>query len=278
MKSNNLGLLQERDVATDRAWTVIIGDSFTAGQGGCPWSDRLQARRPDDNIVNAGLMGSGFIQWDLLLKYLRQQGLNIRRILVIATSNDPERLPFNWQPATLACVDHNVCPPVDKSGLWMQVRMDETHAELESRTRARFVNRFGHLTRRDLVKLYIKQNSYLYKFLVRAHQALQAMLRGAQKGKKTGRAALAGTDAALKSLKSLKVPVHVLMVSQRHEAGWLSGSADSRATEEALKANNIAYSWCRIPRSGFMSSDGHPTRAGYDKLVACADAALRGME
>jgi hypothetical protein len=58
------------------------------------------------------------------------------------------------------------------------------------------------MTRRDLVKLHIKQNSYLYKFLSRARQTLQAMLRGAQKGKKTERGVLAETDASLESLKA----------------------------------------------------------------------------
>jgi hypothetical protein len=63
MRSNNLGLLQKRDVTPGSVATIIAGDSFTAGQGGCPWFDRLQALRGEENLVNAGLVGAGFDQW-----------------------------------------------------------------------------------------------------------------------------------------------------------------------------------------------------------------------
>jgi hypothetical protein len=267
MRSNNLGLLQDRDVDADSAWTVVIGDSFTAGQGGCPWVDRLQARRPDDHIVNAGLQGSGFVQWDLLLGYLRQRGLMIKRILVIAISNDFKRPAFNWGPTALDCLNDNVCPTVDHPGLWMPVGMDETHSEMESRTRARFAQRFGRVRRKDWIKLYVMQNSYLYKFASRAGQALQGMARGAQATETAG--AHPETGAALESFKALKVPFRVLMVPQRDEIGWLGMRADARLAEAVLQAHDIAYSWCPISGSDFMPHDGHPNRTGYDKLTVC---------
>jgi hypothetical protein len=276
LKTNNLGLLQERDVGTDRAWTVVLGDSFTAGQGGCPWFDRLQARWPGDNILNAGLGGTGVMQWDLLLKYLRARGLTVRRILVIAISNDFRRIPFNWKPAALNCLDRNVCPSYDDPNQSMQVRMDETNAELLSRSRARFVKRFGKRNWLFFAKLSVTQKSYLYKFLLRSGGTLKGMWYGDQKGYYAAR--LARTDAALESLKAVKVPIHVLMVAQRNEAGWLGNSADPGLVETILKAHSLAFNWCRIPRTGFLPDDMHPNKSGYDKLLDCADAALRGME
>jgi len=276
LKSNNLGMLQDRDVGTDSAWTVIIGDSFTAGQGGCPWVDRLQARRPQDHILNAGLQGSGFVQWDLLLAYLRRQGLSIRRILVIAISNDFKRPAFNWGPTALDCLNDNVCPSIDHPGLWMPVAMDETHSDLEQRSRARFAQRFGRVKRKDWIKLYVMQNSHLYKLVSRAGQILRGMIDPAPASEAAG--AFPATDAALESLKALSVPVRVLMVPQRDEVGILGKRVDARVAESVLKAHDVAYSWCRISGSDFMPNDGHPNRGGYDKLAACADDTLRGME
>jgi hypothetical protein len=276
MRSNNLGLLQDRDVDTDSSWTVVIGDSFTAGQGGCPWVDRLQARRPDDHLVNAGLQGSGFAQWNILLAYLRQQGLVIRRILVIAISNDVKQPAFNWGPTALDCLNQNVCPTIDDPGLWMPVGMDETHSELESRSRARFAQRFGKVRRRDWLRLYVTQNSYLYKFASRAGQTLHGIASGAPASETAG--AYPETGAALESLKALKVPFRVLMVPQRDEIGWQGMRADARGAEDMFKAHDVAYSWCHLSGSDFMPNDGHPNRIGYDKLAACADDALRGME
>jgi hypothetical protein len=276
MQSNNWGLLQERDIDSNHSWTLILGDSFTAGEGGCPWFDRLQARRPDDHLVNAGFIGSGLAQWDLLLKYLCQRGLRIRRVLMIAIGNDFQRLPFNWPQPILDCLDRDSCPPADRDGMWTPVRMDETHAELEMRGRVRFSKRFGNMGRKDLMTLYIERNSYLYKFVSRARQTAKTLIRGARKP--GGTRIPPSANAALDSLQALHVPFRVLMVSEKDEAGWLDKNSDSRAAEAALKAHRIPYSWCRIPRSGFMRNDMHPNRAGYDKLVACADAALGSLE
>src|SRR5205809_638941 len=88
MRSNNLGLLQDDDIAPGTPRTIVIGDSFTSGQGGCPWFHRLQARRPRDQLLNAGLLGTGFDQWWLLLEYLRKQGVVVKSVLIIAISND----------------------------------------------------------------------------------------------------------------------------------------------------------------------------------------------
>jgi hypothetical protein len=84
MKSNNLGLLQNEDIEAGAAVTVLLGDSFTAGQGGCPWFDRLQARRKTDPLLNAGLMGTGFGHWMRMTQYLQQQGIIAKRLLIIA--------------------------------------------------------------------------------------------------------------------------------------------------------------------------------------------------
>ena len=91
MRSNNLGLLQDDDIAPGTAVTLVLGDSFTSGQGGCPWFPRLQARRPQDRLLNAGLFGTGVDQWWRLLEYLRKQGVVVERVLMISISNDFKR-------------------------------------------------------------------------------------------------------------------------------------------------------------------------------------------
>src|SRR5690348_2672585 len=71
MKSNNLGLLQNDDIEPGSTVTMVIGDSFTAGQGGCPWFHRLQVRRETDHLLNGGAMGTGFGHWRRLVEYLQ---------------------------------------------------------------------------------------------------------------------------------------------------------------------------------------------------------------
>jgi hypothetical protein len=271
MKSNNLGFLQERDIGTDEMSTVVIGDSFTEGQGGCPWVDRLQARRPDDPILNAGLMGTGFAQWVRVLEFLQQQGVKIERILAIAISNDFKRGKFNWTGTALDCFDRDDCPS-DDAVVWKTVGLNDTHSELESRTRVRFTERFG----RTNMRLYFHLNSHLYKFVSIARERLSAIVGGAGTDEAAG--VLPDTEAALDWLKAQQVPVHVLMVPQRDEVGWLGAHVDTQNAEAALKAHHMPYSWCDLSESDFMPYDGHPNRGGYDKLAECADHILRVMK
>jgi hypothetical protein len=275
MRSNNLGFIQDRNVEPEGDWTLILGESFTTGEGGCPWFERLQARRPEDLLINAGLPATGFGQWERMLKYLRGQGLKIRRILVIANSSDFGRGGFIWPTEELNCIDHDVCPPGDTWNVTLPVRTDETHGELLERTRARFSKRYPKFAWKTFVINYIRQNSYVYKVGIRALKTLKAMMG---RGTRTSGRILPETAAALVSLRTEKVPVRVLMVPSRDESGLISQSANTRAAENALKANHLAFSWCRIPKSDYLPNDGHPTRAGYDKLVVCVDAVLHTME
>src|SRR5689334_14190078 len=96
MQSNNLGLLQDDDVLPGAPRTIVFGDSFTSGQGGCPWFHKLQARRPQDKLLNAGLLGTGLDQWWRLFEYLKAQGVVAERVLLVAISNDFKRKSWTW--------------------------------------------------------------------------------------------------------------------------------------------------------------------------------------
>jgi hypothetical protein len=54
----------------------------------------------------------------------------------------------------------------------------------------------------------------------------------------------------------------------------LGNEGDASAAEASLKAHGLAYEWCRLDHGDYLQIDGHPTAAGYDKLMACADRAL----
>ena len=133
MKSNNLGLLQSDDIEPGTNATVIIGDSFTEGQGGCPWFDRLQSRRRTDRLVNGGLMGTGIEQWRRLILYLQQSGVRPQRLLFIAISEDFKRGPWNWGQPQLACLDEGKCSQGADANLWLPLANEESQQAVLSR-------------------------------------------------------------------------------------------------------------------------------------------------
>jgi hypothetical protein len=267
MKSNNLGLLQNDDLLPGTPRTIVFGDSFTSGQGGCPWFHRLQARRPQDQLLNAGLLGTGPDQWWRLFEYLKTQGVVAKRVLLVAISNDFKRKAWTWPDSDINCLDRGICV-WDGVYSWQPVRADETERELLARTRARYTMRFSNYSALSFWFLSLEQHSYFLKFLHIAVENTAGIINFVTGG------VLPETEAALKAFKALSIPVKVLLVTQRDETGALGNEADAERAVAALKAHGLPYDWCRLNHHDFLSIDGHPSAAGYDKLVACADRAL----
>ncbi len=234
MRSNNLGLLQDDDVLPGTPRTIVFGDSFTSGQGGCPWFHKLQARRPQDRLLNAGLLGTGLDQWWRLFEYLRTQGVVAERVLLIAISNDFKRTPWIWPQTDFNCLDRNICV-WDGVYSWQPVRSDETEAELLARTRARYTMRFSNYSALSFWFLSLEQHSMFLKFVHLAVENLAGLLVHGKAG------VLPGNEAALRGFKSLGIPVKVLLVTQKNETGLLGNEQDTAAAIATLNAHGIPY-------------------------------------
>jgi hypothetical protein len=90
--------------------------------------------------------------------------------------------------------------------LVLPIRRDETHGELLERTRARFSNQSTHFNGKTFAFHYIRQNSYIYEFGMRALDTLKSMMGV---GTRTSGRMLPETTAALASLQTQEVPVRV---------------------------------------------------------------------
>ena len=239
MKSNNLGLLGNDDVLPGAPRTIVFGDSFTSGQGGCPWFHKLQARRPQDQLLNAGLLGTGFDQWWRLFEHLKTQGVVAERVLLVAISNDFKRKAWTWPETDFNCLDKNICT-WDGPYSWSPVRAGESESELLKRTRERYAMRFSNYSALSFWLLSLEQHSMFLKFLHSAVENLAGLFMSGNA--KT----LPETDAALKAFKSLGVPVKVLLVTQKNETGRLANDVDLNAAVATLNAHGLGHELCRL--------------------------------
>ena len=108
IKTNNLGLVQENDIYKNLPSILILGDSFTEGQGAVPWIDNFGGKYKDYQIINGGLMGTGFKQFELLEEYLSKY--NIRKVFILFIGHDLRRDIFNFSPQQIKCLnDQNKC-------------------------------------------------------------------------------------------------------------------------------------------------------------------------
>ncbi|MEP4340409.1 MAG: hypothetical protein ABJ042_00335, partial [Lentilitoribacter sp.] len=98
-ETNSLGFINTGPV-NQSADYLVVGDSFTEGQGGCPWLTAA-ALNSDPNfaelsILNGGQQGAGILTFEKIIE-LHEQAVSIENLVIIAISNDFKRGDiFKW--------------------------------------------------------------------------------------------------------------------------------------------------------------------------------------
>ena len=104
-KANNLGLVQSQDIDLTKDSLLLLGDSFAEGQGASPWFEYLvQNNQNQLQLVNGGLLGTGFEQWGLLHDYLIKTGVKVKKVAVIFISDDYRRTVWNFPAKVTDCL------------------------------------------------------------------------------------------------------------------------------------------------------------------------------
>jgi hypothetical protein len=107
-ETNNYGLVQNFNVNPSNDSMIIIGDSFTEGVGAKPWFNDFARKFPDKDLqlINAGLLGTGFLHWVGIDDFLEKQGFQITIAIVIFISNDITRKQWILPEGILACLEN----------------------------------------------------------------------------------------------------------------------------------------------------------------------------
>jgi hypothetical protein len=240
-QTNNLGLVQDTDVVPDRDSLLLLGDSFTEGQGAEPWFRlvRPEIEKLGYQAVNGGLMGTGFEQWLKLDRYLQDKKIRIRKVVVVFISHDYKRPVFNFSPETLTCLS---APPGQRS-----------EACLRSRLGAR-------------AKALLPATYQIYQFL-KAQLAL------------TSSTPEYSSDSSIAELINLHGANNVVFIHlpQRDELSGPHrlGLHARRSIEEAGGTLIDGFKSCHLTESDYYLVDLHPNTSGYAKIAACVTSAIR---
>ena len=90
--TNRFGLIDTKADLTNLDY-VVLGDSFTEGQGGCPWltyESISNSKINNINLINSGLQGTGIRSFEVLLSTIEVVS-KPKNIVIIAISNDFKR-------------------------------------------------------------------------------------------------------------------------------------------------------------------------------------------
>jgi hypothetical protein len=139
--TNNFGLVQDADIAPNVNSMLLLGNSFTEGQGAAPWFRHVAGEIGNlgYQAINGGLWGTGFGQWSKLNTYLNSKSIRIQKIVVLFISDDYNRDIWQFPDQVLQCLsvasncrgDEGVypLPPVEELSSWVK-RIKDTRRTL----------------------------------------------------------------------------------------------------------------------------------------------------
>ena len=106
--SNNYGFIQKNDLRENKKSTVFIGDSFTQGFGYKSWVDDIKLNTyQDSQIINAGIMSTGFVDWFYHLRFINNNFI-VENTFILFISDDIYRKQFLPSNQVLNCIKFSV--------------------------------------------------------------------------------------------------------------------------------------------------------------------------
>jgi hypothetical protein len=270
-KTNNYGLVQDFDIVSARPSILLLGDSFTEGQGAEPWFRQLAAKADSlpYQIINGGLFGTGFEQWSKLERYLAdEQKVKIKKLIVLFISDDYLRHSWKFSETFLHCLqldsfcnsgegDFNRRP----SSAELSARVDQIRASRAPRT---YLQRLQRQARALLPATYQICDYLRVKFGWDQHTArLNSRLAIAHFIKVYG-----------------KENIAFMHLPQKDEMSGPNeiGVEARQSIEDAGGELYDGFKLCGLTEADYHVHDGHPNKQGYGKIANCVGDVLLRME
>jgi hypothetical protein len=283
-KTNNLGLVQINPVIPGKKSIIIIGNSFTQGEGAVPWFYQLEKNWQNKKyqIVNLGIMATGVQQWYDTLNWFSNIA-PIKQIYIIFISGD--WLRGRWHAE-------------ENSGLYF-IPMEENHLNKKDKsTHIYFIDRYmdqqailkkaGQLksSSRQLTNVGNYEGLYVYRSIKRLRVWIGAIRR-----KIFGLEELDISDVDRYKLNKSNEKLNLIVshygkenittihLPSREEV--INGKYNyfGRLVREFIVSSNISYfdglKLCGLSKDDFYKYDGHPNASGYAKIRRLVENLLK---
>jgi hypothetical protein len=275
-KTNNLGLVQTNPVIPGKKSIILIGNSFTQGEGTIPWFYQLEENWQSKiyQIINLGIMGTGLQQWFDTLNWFNNIA-PIKQIYIIFISDD--WLRKRWYAE-------------ENSGLYfVPIAEDKNINKQRKSTHIYFINR--NMDQQTILKkaYYLKSSSenfsnissYKSLYVYRAIGRLRVRI-GAIRRKLFGLEEMDISDVDKYELNKSKdnfnkivtyykgKNIFTVHLPTREEVIGGKYNYYGRLIRKFIISKNISYidglKLCGLSKDDFYKYDGHPNTSGYTKI------------
>jgi hypothetical protein len=260
-KTNNFGLVQDRDLVRGVKSILLLGDSFTEGQGAEPWFRQVapQIERFNYQPINGGLIGTGFLQWWELERFLSANDIAVAKLIIIFISDDVPREKWNFTESMLDCLRSiSLCRGTEN---YLRLPPDSELAHWVARIRT--VRESPEAGIKERIKSALPATYAVYQFLLNFTRAPSPQIELAKKN----------VEPVVNKMVEKYGRENVLFIQlpQREEVAGIS-LPDGLLVRKLIKDSGARYadgtSLCGLNRSDFFG-DRHPNKQGYDKIAKC---------
>ena len=278
-RTNNFGLVQDDDIVPQRESVLLLGDSFTEGQGAEPWFRQVspEVAKLGLQAINGGLMGTGFEQWLKLDRYLTAAQIRIQKVVVLFISFDYIRDVINFKEPELRCLaDLAACrleegmiyrlPPQGELPMWIEkIRMARAPVTQKSWLAAE-------------AEVLLPASYHVFQYVSNMGERFRraAIILHSVGAEDKSRAAIA-------ELIRTHGPENVvfLHLPQKDEVergvpiklGMKARQAVQQAGGKVVDGLRL----CGLTAADYYPNDDHPNTGGYGKIASCANNAIKDL-
>jgi hypothetical protein len=244
--TNNYGYVQNKDLVDNKDSFIFIGDSFTQGFGTESWVDKINIHnKPNLQIINAGMMSTGFIDWKYHLKYLKST-FKVKHIAIFFISDDLYRKQFIPSNEVLECIKFSRSCSSRSSYVGVNY-YNFTDTTSNSMLKDKIVNTFQVLIFNSFIKAHrYSQNTSAISNIIQVND-----------------------DA---NLTFFHIPMYDEIVnnSYHHKA---------KSTQLLLEERGVTYVplllTCDLTPKDYIKFDGHLNIIGNEKLLKCVEKSIK---
>lgn len=280
LHSDAYGLVERQEPDTSKPVLLVLGDSYTEGQGAEPWfyslHDDWPAASPYE-VVNGGLIATGVQSWGLLYRQLASK-MRIRKLLVLFISEDWTRPVWRFSPQTINCLTHGSLCKGDENFYGLPADSGSAAAQIQriARLRASLLKRVQHQ------QPLLERSALYHKLLAPAYRGLRGYLQSGRVGSHRLEQFELSKPMALTLMRQLG-PDNLLFMHLPQKDEVASGpSWIGRRVDNFLGQHGFApvdgFKTCGLVIGDFHEHDGHPNADGYAKIEKCVEKAMRDAQ
>ena len=265
--TNNLGLVQKNNITFGETSILILGDSFTEGQGSSSWIDYFDGYYKNFQIINGGLLATGFMQFGLLENYLSNI-INIKKVLVLFIGDDIRRDIYQINEQGLSCLEnYKLCTLRELEGFYgFPLTKKNPEEFLHKLKKTRDVNKKNNLLTFKTFRRAIKSklsNLYIFKIPIGFLRSNFYKSKNIKIKK--------NFEAIDQLITKYGENIYFVKLTMKDEIIAKKKSYETIYVEKHILSRTKNYYECNFNNdlSNFYVYDSHPNNKGYRNLFNC---------